>query len=277
MSGPPPPPGMAVPQTESQPQQQPQPQHTQAQPKPQSSNTANERCELLIKAATWYTEVHKLVLIPCHYPVPTGTSDNSYTCSCGNSLCEDQAKHPAVRAGYHINSDLQVTSGRDAQEVWERYPYNIAVLLGQRRGLFAFDVDPRHGGDESLERLKTDLAGVIDFTKTFHYNTSSGGSHYYFKLDPDDTESWKIISSKDTQSWPRVSTSRELSTLGLPMRQVTLLSSAHKMYLISRALLELLTGKPLRPTVLFSLERTQAPQITLQCMLKPMQQWMNLV
>ena len=155
-------------------------------PDPTSSYTS-ERLTTLRNAATWYAETHGLVVVPCHYPRADGT------CSCGNGCGKDAAKHPSVKAGYHNNPDLQAVSRSDVERLWSSEPWNIAILLGPARGVIAFDVDERSGGLESIEQLKNDLRDVIDFDATYHYNTSSGGIHYYFKIDVDDRAAWSDI------------------------------------------------------------------------------------
>jgi hypothetical protein len=59
------------------------------------------------------------------------------------------------------------------------HPYNIGVAMGQYgdRWLFALDVDPKHGGHESLAAL-IKQHGKLPATATV--NTPSGGKHYYF-------------------------------------------------------------------------------------------------
>ena len=159
-----------------------------------TDDATTERRHLLCAAATWYTETHDLTLVKVHYPTDMGT------CSCTDPTCTvgagSPAKHPAVRSGYHVNPDLQIRNGRDAEETWERFPWNIAVLVGPAQGLFVFDFDSRNGGVESLDRMKRDLHGILDFNATYHYNTSFGGSHYYFKADPDDRTLWDKITGK---------------------------------------------------------------------------------
>ena len=175
----------AAPQAPPAPSVTPAIQTSPATPSPRS-NDDNSRREKLIAAATWYTETLSLTVIPLHYPI-------NGLCSCGDSDCRSPGKHPAVRQGFLTNTDLQVHSGKDAAEVWESRPWNIGVLVGAHFGLFVFDVDPRHGGTESLADLRNDLHDVVDFDATYHYNTSGGGAHYYFKVDVDDRDAWQKI------------------------------------------------------------------------------------
>ena len=55
---------------------------------------------------------------------------------------------------------------------------NVGIRTGEISGLVVLDVDPKHGGDESLERLNHDFSNVP------MVRTGSGGRHYYFKYPP---------------------------------------------------------------------------------------------
>ncbi|AKJ72631.1 putative DNA primase [Gordonia phage GMA2] len=140
----------------------------------------------LANAASWYTDSLGVVIAAGHYPDHTSPSG----CSCHETKCSTPAKHPPKRWTKLHN---QIRNGADAQTEWSSKPWNILVLVGPKFGLFVVDVDPRSGGSESFEKLQRNLSGIIDFSKTYHYNTSSGGAHYYFKIGADDLETWKIL------------------------------------------------------------------------------------
>src|SRR5437867_3825245 len=55
---------------------------------------------------------------------------------------------------------------------------NIAVPTGQRIGLLVVDVDPRHGGDETLSKLSNGHSLPGPLTKT-----GGGGEHRWFRHD----------------------------------------------------------------------------------------------
>ncbi len=57
--------------------------------------------------------------------------------------------------------------------------HNVAIATGAASGLLVLDVDPRHGGDVSLEAL-IDEHG--DLPVTVQCETGGGGQHYYFLL-----------------------------------------------------------------------------------------------
>lgn len=62
---------------------------------------------------------------------------------------------------------------------FDRWPAaNVAVVTGAISGIVVLDVDPRHGGEESLTRLALRNAGLPE---TVEAATGGGGGHIYFK------------------------------------------------------------------------------------------------
>ncbi len=62
---------------------------------------------------------------------------------------------------------------------FDRWPAaNVAVVTGAISGIVVLDVDPRHGGEESLTRLALRNAGLPE---TVEAATGGGGRHIYFK------------------------------------------------------------------------------------------------
>lgn len=64
-------------------------------------------------------------------------------------------------------------------DAWYRHRghANVGIVTGRVSGLVVIDVDPRHGGEESLRRLQQD-AGL--FERTVEAETGGGGRHLYF-------------------------------------------------------------------------------------------------
>jgi hypothetical protein len=58
----------------------------------------------------------------------------------------------------------------------------VAILTGQLSGLFVLDVDPRHGGDETLVNL---LSEEQTLDGGWHVKTGGGGTHVYFSCASD--------------------------------------------------------------------------------------------
>jgi len=61
---------------------------------------------------------------------------------------------------------------------WSRWPdANIGILMGSKSGLFAVDIDPKNGGDETITHV---LDENDHFPETATQKTGSGGSHVLF-------------------------------------------------------------------------------------------------
>jgi hypothetical protein len=75
---------------------------------------------------------------------------------------------------------LQTTkpSNSDLAEWFRRWPdANIGIVTGEISNLVVIDVDPKHGGDESLEHLQQRFGSL---PPTVEATTGGGGRHLYF-------------------------------------------------------------------------------------------------
>lgn len=105
---------------------------------------------------------------------PLHTSKKS-ACSCGNPSCSSAAKHPRIKEWQKSCSDKLP----QIEDWWKKWPdANIGLATGNASGFFVIDIDPRHGGKESLQDL-VKKNGV--FPKTLASNTGGGGYHLFFK------------------------------------------------------------------------------------------------
>jgi P4 family phage/plasmid primase-like protien len=97
-------------------------------------------------------------------------------CTCGKANCHSPGKHPAVPNG------VKDASGDETiirQWFGKGGDFNIGIATGSACGIVVLDIDPRHGGEESIRHF--------DIPQTVEVITGSGGRHYYFTL-PQDTE-----------------------------------------------------------------------------------------
>ena len=105
------------------------------------------------------------------FPVHTPTGAE---CSCGKPNCEHAGKHPRTKHGFHDATTDQTT----IQRWWTRWPdANIGIATGAASGLVVLDVDPRHGGDETLADLERKHGSLPN---TVECLTGGGGRHIYF-------------------------------------------------------------------------------------------------
>jgi hypothetical protein len=106
---------------------------------------------------------------------PLHTPSKGGKCSCGKSSCEHVGKHPRTPHGFKDATTDPIIIG----EWWTQSPdANIGIPTGAVSSFFVLDVDPRHGGNESLAILEHQIGPL---PKTATVRSGSGGSHYYFK------------------------------------------------------------------------------------------------
>ena len=87
-----------------------------------------------------------------------------------------KAKSPYTDHGFKEAS----TSTEQIKCWWANYPDAIIGLpTGKVSGLVVIDIDPRHGGDYSLQGLIDKYGNLPD---TLTAITGGGGTHYYFRL-----------------------------------------------------------------------------------------------
>lgn len=106
-------------------------------------------------------------VLPLHEP-----RDGGCTCREG-AECASAGKHPRVTwPASQVVDAAQVTAW------WRQWPSaNVGIVTGAVSGLLVLDVDPAHGGLESLGELER-RHGVIPPTLTAR--SGGGGPHHYF-------------------------------------------------------------------------------------------------
>ncbi len=87
----------------------------------------------------------------------------------------ERAKRPAVAWKAYQS---ECVSEKTLRAWFRRSPdFNVAIVTGALSGLVVLDVDPRHGGKESLRGLERQHGRL---PKTVESTTGSGGRHVYF-------------------------------------------------------------------------------------------------
>jgi len=101
-------------------------------------------------------------------------------CTCGSLTCKSAGKHPRTTNGVKDAS----TNSAMIRSWWSKYPRaNVGLALGEASGLWALDIDPRNGGDISLDDLQLEYELLPE---TLHALTGGGGEHYFFKFNKAD-------------------------------------------------------------------------------------------
>lgn len=88
----------------------------------------------------------------------------------------EKAKRPAVPWKRYQS---KCASERTVRAWFRRSPdFNVSIVTGALSGLIVLDVDPRHGGAESLKKLES-AHGALP--KTMESISGGGGRHLYFR------------------------------------------------------------------------------------------------
>jgi len=122
---------------------------------------------IMLEAALRYAALGKRVL-PL-YEIQDGR------CACGAEGCKSPGKHPR-------NHNGATGASKDEAQIrkwWQQWPNaNIGVATGDQ--FWVLDIDPRHGGNESLMEL-IHQHGMLP--ETIMVDTGGCGRHYYFKVN----------------------------------------------------------------------------------------------
>lgn len=93
-------------------------------------------------------------------------------CTCGHADCSSPGKHPRTQHGVKDASK----NPDQIKMWWSKWPNaNIAIATGLISEAIVLDVDPRTGGNESLEKL----FGQRGLPPTPTVRTGGGGMHAY--------------------------------------------------------------------------------------------------
>ena len=96
-------------------------------------------------------------------------------CSCGKAECNSPGKHPRTRRGL---KDASTESGV-IERWWSQWPTaNVGIRTGAVSGIVVIDIDPRHGGDDSLAALIREHG---ELPPTAEALTGGGGQHLIFQ------------------------------------------------------------------------------------------------
>ena len=101
-------------------------------------------------------------------------NDGACTCARGKA-CAAKGKHPIFKGW----SDNATTSEEAITSRWTKNPNaNIGIATGKKSGILVLDIDPRHDGDKTLNKLERQY-GTLPQTVTAL--TGGGGQHRIFK------------------------------------------------------------------------------------------------
>jgi hypothetical protein len=114
-----------------------------------------------------------LKVVPVHTPI---NKNGVIVCTCTQGAgCRSIGKHPIP------NKWVEAASKEtDSVKAWWRNfrTANLGVVAGSQSGIVVVDIDPRHGGNDSLDDLQAKKGKLPDTATVI---TGSGGLHIYFK------------------------------------------------------------------------------------------------
>lgn len=108
------------------------------------------------------------------WPVLPLHSVRSGRCTCGSPSCKSPGKHPRTPHGLE-DAQMDAEAIRSWWRVWP--DANVGIRTGASAGIIVLDVDPRHGGDDSLANLVLEHG---DLPATVEALTGGGGRHLVF-------------------------------------------------------------------------------------------------
>jgi hypothetical protein len=134
---------------------------------------------VLLNGLAWAKHGH--ASFPLWWPV---TRDDRTACACGEPCGKQAAKHPvaSVTRGNRLiflapRGHLSATTNTGVLKHWFGYLAPQANLGISTEKLVVVDVDPRHGGDESLKNLEAEHG---ELPLTWRSLTGGGGEHIIF-------------------------------------------------------------------------------------------------
>jgi len=126
----------------------------------------------LPSALAWQRHGHGV--FPLHWLV---THNGQTVCSCGRLCGKQAAKHPYARRGFAPHGHLDATLQPGIAKLWWGLRIPEANLGVATEKLVVVDVDPRHGGDESLKKLEAEHG---ELPLTWRSLTGGGGEHIIY-------------------------------------------------------------------------------------------------
>jgi putative DNA primase/helicase len=119
----------------------------------------------------WYAEQYVALgwrVLPLHCVV-----NGVCTCPKGAKCGNHAGKHPRTHHGHEDAS----TDFRKVK-LWRWETANVGIATGVQSGILVLDIDPRNGGNESFERLCSQLGTLPTCPEV---STGGGGRHLYFR------------------------------------------------------------------------------------------------
>jgi len=108
------------------------------------------------------------------WPIIRGGFGTPARCACDKGTeCRHPGKHPSISGGYK-------SATADLDFIKNRYPgSNVSIVTGN--GLVVVDLDPRHGGFESMKKLEREYQPLPQAVRDSAVFSGVGGIHLYMR------------------------------------------------------------------------------------------------
>jgi putative DNA primase/helicase len=108
------------------------------------------------------------------YVIPLyGIHNGQCECQLGKD-CKSPGKHPRIKDW----KERATKERRVIDEWWTKWPNaNLGVVAGSKSGIVVLDVDPRHDGNSSIEKIEEESGRVESPVESI---TGGGGRHIYY-------------------------------------------------------------------------------------------------
>ncbi len=119
-------------------------------------------------------------------------------CSCGDVECRSPGKHPLVVKQANMFGGVHSASDDAAvlRQVFTAHPQaNIGLAIPD--GMIAVDVDPRNGGDDTIDLVQDKYGRLPD---TAMQLTGGGGQHYLYRIPAGVTVAGKLGAGVDVKA-----------------------------------------------------------------------------
>ena len=98
-------------------------------------------------------------------------------CSCGKNDCRTPGKHPHGSYAPHGTHSASKDAATVRQWYMREPRLNIGIALGEVSGIVVLDVDPRNGGDDTLQQIIQTYGALPETASAI----TGGGQHFIFK------------------------------------------------------------------------------------------------
>jgi putative DNA primase/helicase len=165
----------------------------------------------LLPAAKWYAE-HGWHVLPVH-----GIQGGKCTCGKSHMDAKERGKHPASQSGQKDAT----TDIAKIEQWWSDNPeFNIGMYAGPS-GFFVIDIDPRHDGDKSFDKLMDralgELPPTVEAVTGVWGERGTRGRHLIYKCDPNE----KFIGNFNKEGLPGIDIKHNGYVLIAPSRHAS--------------------------------------------------------